>query len=265
MITKHINKDIYLKDIFESKIHIPCGNCGGRLIFANHNGQPVVFLKDPAMQEILLQHGWDVMYGNYANLFCGVGKCRNCDQQFILSGESTIREYTNETCPTSDQCAMDAYENSDPEFMDYGEHTHSNHRIKYIEPSIDIFPIDYLKNEKFGSVYKLMKEAFGLYWFDENSCANRIRLAIEEFNMISNIKGYKDENMKVISSDLDTLNDFGTAGSHARMVNISREDIINALDVLNQALIKYFKINEEYEKGIAERRAKLKKYSKKTK
>jgi hypothetical protein len=48
-------------------------------------------------------------------------------------------------------------------------------------------------------------------------------------------------------------------------VVISREDILNAFDILNYVLVNFFKINENYEKEIVDKRRKLDRFSAKKK
>lgn len=263
-----IDRDSYLKDFFEYDLKVPCPKCNGRLIFDCKDKKPIVKVLDKESLEVAQDNDMAIAYGEYLWGFSGEAKCRNCDAFVILSGRSTILPCKGNSCPTGRECAEDYFSNSFPDIDPEYKITHYHHKITHIDPVPDMFLVDWLDEfEGYKNLQKILRESFGLYWIDEYACANRIGVAIECFEKESRIKNYQDEENSSLVEKLTTLHYLRHAGSHYHDydVVISREDILNAFDILNYVLVNFFKITENYEKEIIDKRRKLDRFSTKKK
>lgn len=259
-----IDRDIYSNDFFEHDLKVPCPKCSGRLFFDSKDGKLIVKVLDKEFLEVAQDNDMRIAYGKYLWGFNGEAKCRNCDISVIISGRTTILPCKGNSCPTSRECAEEYLNNNfldiDPE---YGI-THYHHMITYMDPVPDMFPVKWLDEfEGFENLQKILRESFKLYWIDVYACANRIGVAIECFEKESGIKGYQDKENSKLVEKLTTLYHLRNAGSHYYDydIEINREDILSAFDILNYVLVNFFKITERYKQDINDKKEKLNRFS----
>ncbi|RYG19797.1 MAG: DUF4145 domain-containing protein [Caulobacteraceae bacterium] len=185
--------------------------------------------------------------------FIGMLKCNNsaCEEICAISGYGGIdfdHEYDEEFGWT--QVWVDYY-----------------HPIA-ISPSPPIFPVvpDWPEPVK-----KALQEAFGLFWSDLDSCANKLRAAVEALlndrgvpNFTQPIKGKKRAQLNlhtrierfkstepIVAELLMAIKWIGNHGSHAGE-GLRREDILTSAELMEHALTELYKpANNAIKKALA--------------
>ena len=167
--------------------------------------------------------------------FSAFGKCYNpdCKEIVIISGVTKVKLYEwDEETGSSFPVYKSIYE------------------IQYINPPIRLIdlPIDINNNIK-----DTLNKSFSLFWIDENACANKIRVVIEQL-----LDYLKVPKARTLHRRLEKLEDnpnlfkllsavklIGNEGSHSP-INLERKDLIDAYSIIELSLKDLFdKTREE--------------------
>ena len=205
----------------------------------------------------------DPQYPYSEYVFTALMTCSNqiCGESFIISG--------------------DCYINSDESYFDFEENKINEAEMKfkphYFNPPLDLFLIP---NRCPKNISNLIKTSFSLFWIDIESCANKIRIVVE--HLLTHLKIPRSElinkkRKKIILhlriQKLATVNNklytlliaikwLGNEGSHENS-SLSRDDLFDAYDILNYAMIEVFgdsqKAIEKVAKQIIKRKGPRKK------
>jgi hypothetical protein len=238
---------LWLKRKFSKEFHPawPCPTCNkGRLEMVKNkfNFQETSTSKDSRGHE-----EWDPEWIDY--VFSGVLECVNPDcKDFIAFGGI-----------------------GKVEFASYFDNDGNSHRDdykdifqpKYFIPALHIFNIH--KNCP-SSISLEIISAFGLFWNDVSSCANKIRIAVEllmdEQGIQKYPRGKRKERMKLhqriemfrqqrpeIADNLMAIKWIGNIGSHVG--KIDNVDLLDAFEILEFSLDKLYDDREKRIKKVA--------------
>lgn len=170
---------------------------------------------------------WDPDYIDYT--FTAWAKCTNhsCGENIAIGGTGTVTQ---------------AYDSQGE--VEWVEHYSPN----FIRPSPEIIKIDY----KWPDEIKIyLREAFSLFWGHRESCAGRIRVALESLLTRAGIPTRREEEgngvisldkrivrfsqkNEVLGAQLSAIKWLGNSGSHGDPV--SREDLLDAFELFQIAL-----------------------------
>jgi len=211
-----MNRQIWI----DWKINKPCPTCLiGRLV---ENGKTSFNQSETYASKLLTSDG----YPSFEYVFTEQLKCNNCGEAVVAMGNKS----------------EDSYPNVDGE---------NDLFIKYFSfyPHPNIIDIPKSCPE---TVKKVLYESFGLFWIDKNSCANKIRIAVEALMDLKtnktqiNQKGkrktitlhdrimlYKLKNPEV-SNYLLAIKWTGNAGSH--LSNVTVEQLLDSYELMEYAL-----------------------------
>lgn len=176
---------------------------------------------------------WD--YGCYEGRFVCLMKCSYCRQSVAVAG---ISRYVDRR--------------TGPQEFEYERALFP----LYFSPAPDLFSIPANCPE---DIAEQVRTAFGLYWCDPGACLNRLRLAVELLLTEMEIDRYSEKDGRKIPINLDSrinmlrqrhpklsemcdqllaVKWLGNAGSHPE--EITRDSVYDALDIMDQVLIKRF-------------------------
>jgi hypothetical protein len=185
----------------------------------------------------------------YKYSFAGFLLCQNneCGEKICYAGKLTNNIFDAEV-------GYDEYETIEEIYL----------KIEYIERSPHIIPI---KTKYPKEINEILEISFSLFWIDENSCANKIRILIEELmdyfsiQKISRTKGKQTvltlhsriEKFKKISSEVSeflmAIKWIGNFASHKK--KIGRDDLIDSYRIIRLSLDKLFDDEESEIRKIA--------------
>lgn len=212
-----------------------CGRCGvGHL----HAGPKKEVWLSTADTDAASKHDWfDRRDAEYR--FGALLKCNNphCGDPVAIAGV-----YSDEDV----QVDHDEYE------------THSTYRVKAVTPAPLPFPIDKSVPD---TVSDHLKSAAGLLWADHDAAGNRIRQSVEalldqqgvkksyieksktpgkpgkrkQYPLHQRIEAYKKKNSDA-ANHLMAIKWIGNAGSHTGSASLSRDQILDALEIMEVVL-----------------------------
>lgn len=176
----------------------------------------------------------------YAGNFRGVLKCSNnlCKENVLLIGQSFLEEVF---IPIKDQSQFEIIH----ELYLYP---------KLFLPTLAIFNIN---KDVPNSIVNLIYDSFELYWIDDGSCANKIRIVVEhllDLQKIAKIILVKGKKTKLTlhkritlfgikrpheAIELMAIKWIGNIGSHAND-KLKKSDILDAYDILNHVTTKIY-------------------------
>jgi hypothetical protein len=151
--------------------------------------------------------------------------CTNCEGRVVVAGNGT---YFNEL-------------NDSPASAMFRGRKYSVFYPKFFEPTLSIIEVPSSVNEV---VAELVQKSFTLFWIDLDSCANKIRQALEQIAIDAKAKGEnlhrKIESLRKLLGDslTDTLlaiKYIGNEGSHLGPP-FTRDQIVNLYSLLEDVL-----------------------------
>jgi hypothetical protein len=184
--------------------------------------------------------------------FVGFLKCtsRHCNEFVTIAGYVSTEEvthYDDEGCPY-------------PELADFCYPISFDPALHYIQ-NTHLYPKE---------IKSVLKACFRLFWIDNASCANKIRIAVETLLYLQKIPRRKKDNkgkLTVISLHsrlalykrknpqiaelLLSIKWIGNAGSHS--AEVSTQEIINAFDLLQYCLDHIYIQTEKRLKNISKK------------
>ena len=226
----HFRKD-YIPDI-------PCPTChAGRL----KKAKDFLTRETRRSRELQSKVYFDVM--DYEEKFLGFLVCdnRSCKENVAVIGKMYAE-------PDLDNSKLDE------DGMYLGQLYYTHYQPEYFSPPLEIFN---LKKEYPFSVNKALRAAFSLYFTDIESCANKIRIAIELLldelginktyiskkgkreliKLNDRIEKYRSKNNE-IADLLLSVKWIGNYGSHRE--SLKKEDLIDAFSFLQTSLDKLY-------------------------
>ena len=167
-------------------------------------------------------------FGGY--LVCNEASCK---EQIAVAGKLTLSEGWIPANASEGDYQSEILKTCIPEYFE--------------RPPELIFLEDYVPKEVTG----LLRQSFGLYWHDEQSCANRIRTSVERILDLFDVKRYPRKGPRIPLSLQTRINDFaktrpavadkltaikwiGNAGSHVG--TIKRSDLLDGYRIMQYAL-----------------------------
>ncbi len=186
--------------------------------------------------------------------------CDNCSDETMFTGfVQYVYEHRAIELPDGDS--------------DYWEGLVPTNIIRYIEPAIDLIDLSYIQDAhtqkkgldknwadaetvpveivKINKFIDCLRTSFGLYWFDESACANKIRTSVEILkHAIGATQLEKRPSFKEINKLLESLLEIGNNGSHTTGKDITQADLLDAYDVLNSILYEYYGEHDKYKVEI---------------
>lgn len=244
-----MNRDIWKSKSFTDSGHFPCPKCfTGVLIGQNRLTQITEGGKE--MSEYGYPYGID-------NLFCGILKCNNpkCIEVISVSGLYLTNIQSGRQLPDGS----------------YIEESLSYYNPKFFYPNLRFFnlPVGIPKE-----IRDQIDLAFSLYFYDNNSCANKIRTAIELVldhirapkrkknkngklvtipNLHQRIKNFSKAKPKLCELFL-ALKIIGNEGSHTN--NTQTDDVLDAFEILEMVLEKLYIKSDKRVENIAKSKIK---------
>lgn len=224
-----IDRDLWLKDSFSSRSKMPnwpCPICNKG--FLQKDGESI----KQYYSEETLKAKRNPVYQTKAMAefrFSGYIKCSNCSERIIISGKGIFK-------------AINGDKQASAIFLG---RRYSVFLPKYFEPELPIFRL--LTNLS-ASVKLNIIRSFSFFWYDLDSCANKIRQAIEiivaEKEAVGACLDQKINNLrKELGDDLtDTLlalKWIGNEGSHVGRP-FTREEILDAYSLLVDVLDRMY-------------------------
>jgi hypothetical protein len=181
--------------------------------------------------------------------FVGLLVCQDaaCGQIVAIGGRSHIEDYID-------------YEQQEQTW----ERTYEP---RFVYPAPPIFPIPEKCPE---TVADELKKAFSLFWSDIGSCANRLRASVEALltnrkipRTAVNKNGKRErislhariERFKQVETDsadyLSAIKWIGTAGSHANLDELNRDDLLDGFDLFNHVVELMYVQREKHLRKLA--------------
>lgn len=260
------NRKAYLEYFREEDIELPCPYCDGGLLKIDKETFRTESTKDA---RFVLEH-FDVPELSGFK-FVSILTCKSCEDTASMAGVATLIGYHG-------SCGIDECMNSD--HMDEEIHTHFHYEIKYIDPPINIIQV--IEDIPQG-MYEALIDSFALFWLDQGSAGNKIRIAIELFmdevkisKTFVNKKGetrdmflgkriekfgeIEDKKYEKLSRLLTSVKWLGNEGSHVG--DLEKEDLLDAYEVLEHVFDEFF-MKEKKAQEIKEKAEGLEKKYKK--
>lgn len=174
-------------------------------------------------------------YENYALVFSGILKCNNpsCNEPVAVSGEAYIeRDYSQDLEP----------------YLEYRPH--------YFNPHLKLFNIP---QHIPSNITRLLNESFKLYFYDSDSCGNKIRSAVEclleekgiagktgkgKFIALANRITTFNNNNPEYENLLDAIKFLGNHASHG-VDGLKKKDTLEAYIIIEKVLKLAFPIQED--------------------
>jgi hypothetical protein len=246
-----MDRNIFLRKYYEIQeiTGLMCPECQeGKLVINKKNVSLVNY--DKHNIEAKRYEDFDIDWLKFG--FHGFLECNSCHEKIVFAGKSSLglRFY---------------YEDGGPE--PYEELT-----IEYIERPPYIIKID---NKVPNEIKEILIDSFKLFWIDNSSCANKIRICLELMMDLSNISKYKlvskkrknlslHERISIFSGNNQSLENILTSikwiGNYAsHNEKIRREDVLDGYSLLEYALNKIYNDNEKEILSIAKSINKTKK------
>lgn len=255
------DRNKYLKYFRDYELSLPCPYCNTGVLQIKKESFHVEKTK---VAKFLLDQVGTLEFDGFK--FAAALTCKNCDDLTMMAGTASLVEYHHDECG-SEECRterQERLENGDVSWNDIaqGQHYHHHYEIKYIDPPINIIKLSSKVPE---DIQKVLQESFSLFWLDAASAGNKIRVALElfmNFVGIAKEKGkerltlkqrarafgeIEGEKWKKLSDLLDAIRWLGNEAVHTGY--LSREDVLDAYDVLEHVLDEYFH-KEEKERTV---------------
>lgn len=168
---------------------------------------------------------WDCE--SYFGAFVADLKCSSCGRHYMVCGHSGFVKEIYEDDPSQGLIGIRVY------------------YPLFFHPTYCLFNIDEYPND----FSRILEQAFSLFWNDLDSCANKLRVLLEELmdynnilknrsqNLHNRLKEFSQGNSK-ISELLLALKWIGNKGSHN--IGIGRKDVVLAFELLECLLLSSF-------------------------
>lgn len=250
------NKKAYLDYFREDEIDLPCPCCDGGLLKID---KEAFHTKSTNGARFALEN-FDVPELSGFK-FVSILTCKNCEDIANMAGTASLISYHG-------RCGIEECERKD--HVDEEFHTHFHYEIKYIDPPINIIKV--IEDVPQG-MFEALRDSFSLFWSDQGSAGNKIRIALELFMDEVNIpktfvdkKGVirdmplgkriekfgeiEDKKHEGLSRLLASVKWLGNEGSHVG--KLGKEDLLNAYEVLEHILDEFF-VKEKKAQEIKEK------------
>ncbi|MBL1435236.1 MAG: DUF4145 domain-containing protein [Rhodobacteraceae bacterium] len=243
-----INQDLWHSACEKEFRHWPCPNCRAGIV-----GLVKGSIHSMETLDSKRSHDHEAWEPEWIDeRFSAFLKCQSCGEVVVASGRRSVEA-----------------------FEDYDQHTgepesfHAEiYTIKNIYPSPPIFTIHKAFPEKIANE---LKGAFSNFWPDHSACANSIRRTIEAVMVERGMKTVTDNGKPIFldsqiteyektSSDIAVLlrgiKWHGNYGSHVTDAPLSKTDLLEGFEVLEQALEQIYIKDGERIRKIAEKMTK---------
>jgi hypothetical protein len=184
---------------------------------------------------------FDPTWFKYA--FAGYLVCSNekCKEEIAVAGTLSYDEQ---------------YVQAGPDGNDYESVTFKTCTPEYFERPPDIIQLeDYVPKE----VRDLLESSFKLFWIDEQSCANRMRMSVEQMLDLFDVKRYPQKGTRIplslqkridpfaekkpnVADKLTAIKWIGNAGSH--IGSLKKSDLIDGYRIVQYSLRQLFSHEE---------------------
>jgi len=232
MIDKNYWLNFHFKD--EYPIDVKCPTCvNGKL----HILEKFAIRETRDAIELQKQEYFNYDFESIDEKFSGLLVCDFCNDVVAVCGTSN---------PESDY---------DPEELSHEHKYYRRFNVEYFSPPINIFPLKYEYPKKIKAI---LKKSFSLFFMDNDSCGNKIRISVEAlldelgidrknpdkdetYSLNQRINIYNAVN-KDIGELMHSIRWIGNYGSHEN--SLSKSDILDAYIMINH-MLDYLYDNQE--------------------
>lgn len=247
----------------EDGVHLQCPYCDVGFLKINND---TFHTKSTKAADFALSN-YDIPGGIPDFKFVAILACKNCEDIATMAGAASLVDYHG-------SCGIEECINGD--HIDEEFHTHFHYEIKYIDPPINI--IELIEDIPQG-MYEALRDSFALFWLDQGSAGNKIRIALELFmdeveipktfvdkkgvtrdmslgKRIERFGEIEDKKYEKLSWLLTSVKWLGNEGSHVG--DLGKEDLLDAYEVLEHIFDDFF-VKEKRVQEIKEKADGLKK------
>jgi hypothetical protein len=224
-----------------------CPQCKlGRLISKEENFKVSSYVN--YNRQVQYDMDYEPSWNKYA--FAGYLLCNNdkCKEQIAVAGTLTWDQITVQAGADLNDVELETYQTCTPE---------------YFERPPDIIHLeDFVPKE----IRELLRSSFKLFWIDEQSCANRIRMSIEQILDFFDVKKYPQKGRRVplplqtrigffakkhqsVAEKLTAVKWIGNAGSH--LGSLKKGDLIDGYRIIQYSMRQLFSHEEKEVDRIA--------------
>lgn len=247
------------RELFEDKFTIEsipqwfCPICNKGLLKGNKKTIELIETVDSQNNRIVDDWCPEMYSGN----FRGILKCNNnlCNENIFLIGQSFLEEVNI----------------SDKDQLDINHETYLYPKL--FLPTLAIFEIH---KDVPNSIVNLIYESFELYWIDEGSCANKIRIVVEhllDLQKVVKTKLFKGKRIwfplhkrielfsnkrPLEAEELMAIKWIGNNGSHVND-RLKKNDLLDAYDILRHVTTKIYEKDSNHVNQLAKKINKAKK------